>query len=115
MLSGRMRTSLLALAAALLPSPLLADTLINNVNGIQAGPDGKLEHFGALLIGNDGKVKGLPGDAFRSDTIVIDGRGRTLLPGFVDAHGHVMELGFSALQLDLVGTSSLLLEDWDWN
>jgi predicted amidohydrolase YtcJ len=30
-----------------------------------------------------------------------------LLPGLIDAHGHVTELGFSALQLDLVGTTSL--------
>jgi predicted amidohydrolase YtcJ len=37
----------------------------------------------------------------------VDGRGRTLLPGFIDAHGHVLGLGFAALQLDLVGTSSL--------
>jgi hypothetical protein len=37
----------------------------------------------------------------------LDARGRTLLPGFIDAHGHVIELGLHALQLDLVGTSSL--------
>ena len=29
------------------------------------------------------------------------------MPGFIDAHGHVIELGEHALQLDLVGTSSL--------
>jgi predicted amidohydrolase YtcJ len=37
----------------------------------------------------------------------IDEHGQTLLPGFIDAHGHVMELGRDALQLDLVGTRSL--------
>jgi predicted amidohydrolase YtcJ len=37
----------------------------------------------------------------------VDGRGRTLLPGLIDAHGHIMGLGFSALQLDLTGTKSL--------
>ena len=37
----------------------------------------------------------------------VDGGGRTLLPGLIDAHGHVMGLGQSALQLDLVGTTSL--------
>ena len=30
-----------------------------------------------------------------------------MLPGMVDAHGHVIELGLSAIQLDLVGTNSL--------
>ena len=47
---------LLALAAALLASPACADTLISNVNGIQVGADGKLQHFTGLLIGDDGKV-----------------------------------------------------------
>ena len=36
----------------------------------------------------------------------IDGAGG-LLPGLIDAHGHVMGLGFGALQLDLTGTTSL--------
>lgn len=34
---------------------------------------------------------------------VIDG---TMLPGLIDAHGHLMGLGFSLLQADLVGTRS---------
>jgi predicted amidohydrolase YtcJ len=38
---------------------------------------------------------------------VIDGKGKTLMPGLIDGHGHVMDLGFSALELDLVGTASL--------
>jgi predicted amidohydrolase YtcJ len=37
----------------------------------------------------------------------VDVGGRTLLPGLIDAHGHVMSLGMAALQLDLVGTSSV--------
>jgi predicted amidohydrolase YtcJ len=40
-------------------------------------------------------------------TSTVDGGGRTLLPGLIDAHGHVMALGFGALQLDLTGTTSL--------
>jgi len=105
-----MRKTLIALAAALLATPTLADTLVSNVNGIQVGPDGKLQHFSALLIGDDGKVVrtfavGEPLSELAADA--IDGRGRTLLPGLIDAHGHVLSLGFSALQLDLTGTSSL--------
>jgi predicted amidohydrolase YtcJ len=101
---------MLALAAALFPSPLMADTLIRHVNGIQVGADGKLQHFNGLLIDEEGKVKAVfkRADAYKAKLAKkIDGGGRTLMPGFVDAHGHVMELGFSALQLDLVGTSSL--------
>ena len=40
-----------------LASPTFADTLISNVNGIQVGPDGKLQHFGGLVIDNDGRVE----------------------------------------------------------
>jgi hypothetical protein len=105
-----MRTSLLALALALLPSPLLADTLIHHVNGIQVGADGKLQHFNALVIGDDGKVKAVLNRAelYKAKiTSSVDGRGQTLLPGFIDAHGHVTDLGFAALRLDLTGTHSL--------
>jgi len=106
-----MRTTALALIAALLASPAWSDTLISNVNGVQVGADGKLQHFRALVVGTDGKVRQtiehpeLVRLAGITDT--IDGGGRTLLPGLIDAHGHVLGLGFSALQLDLVGTSSL--------
>ncbi len=37
----------------------------------------------------------------------IDGGGRALLPGLIDAHGHVLDLGFQATQLDLTATDSL--------
>jgi predicted amidohydrolase YtcJ len=106
-----MRKTALALIAALLASPGLADTLISNVNGIQVGTDGKLQHFRALAISDDGKVRQVIEHPelvrLAGITQTIDGGGRTLLPGLIDAHGHVLGLGFSALQLDLVGTSSL--------
>src|SRR4051812_47650950 len=105
-----MKTHLLALAAALLASTAApADTLISNVNGIQVDQDGRLERFSGLLVGNDGKVKRLlHGEILKlRDTEVVDGQGRTMLPGLIDAHGHFMELGYAALQLDLTGTASL--------
>ncbi len=104
-----MRMTLLALTALLAASPALADTLVTNANGIQVGASGKLERFTGILIGDDGKVKRvLHGEMLKlRDTEVVDAGGRTLLPGLIDAHGHVMALGFSALQLDLTGTRSL--------
>ncbi|MFL6753266.1 MAG: amidohydrolase [Sphingomicrobium sp.] len=100
----------LALALALLSSSAFADTLVSNVNGIQAGTDGRIEHFGSLLIGDDGRVKQVFANRtpkLRRFHQMINGEGRTLLPGLIDAHGHVLGLGFGAIQLDLVGTSSL--------
>jgi predicted amidohydrolase YtcJ len=62
-----------------------------------------------LLIGDDGKVVRLleAGEPAPNASVTIDEHGQTLLPGFIDAHGHVIELGAHALQLDLVGTRSL--------
>ena len=104
-----MRTTLLALAALLASSSALADTLITNANGIQVDANGKLERFTGILIGDDGKVKRLlHGEMLKlGNTNVIDAKGQTVLPGLIDAHGHIMALGFTALQLDLTGTTSL--------
>jgi predicted amidohydrolase YtcJ len=105
-----MRKTFIAIAAALLASPAWSNTLIDHVNGIQVGPDGQLQHFDRLLIGDDGKViRTLTGldDVRLNVQKHVDGGGRTLLPGLIDAHGHVMDLGFAALRLNLTGTSSL--------
>ncbi len=40
------------------------------------------------------------------DTKMLDARGQTIVPGLVDAHGHLLELGLSLRQVDLVGTRS---------
>jgi predicted amidohydrolase YtcJ len=105
-----MKKTLLALAAALLASPAWSDTMITHVNGVQVGAYGRLQHFNTLVIDGQGKVKATlnRAEAYKAGiTDVVDGGGRTLLPGFVDAHGHVMDLGFAALHLDLTGTTSL--------
>ena len=105
-----MNRTLIALIAALLSSPALANTLIDNVNGIQVGADGKIEHFDGLIIGDDGKVvRTVRGNELSRLNFQkkVDGQGRTLLPGLIDAHGHIMSLGFTAMQLDLTGTNSL--------
>ena len=103
------RPILLALTATLLSSPALADTLFDYVNGVQADATGHIEHFNAILVGDDGKVIKLihPGEPRPKAAVTINEQEGTMLPGFIDAHGHVIELGEHALQLDLVGTSSL--------
>ena len=99
-----MKRLLAALAALFCVQAALADTLLDNVNGYTLNAQRELVRFGGLLIGNDGRVKQLirRGDRRpeRAD-YRVDGRGRTLIPGLIDAHGHVMGLGFNALQLDL--------------
>ncbi|HET7714949.1 MAG TPA: hypothetical protein VFK86_04925, partial [Bauldia sp.] len=51
-----MRTTLLTVAAALLASPALADTLIYNANGIQVDAYGNVHRFDGLVIGDEGKI-----------------------------------------------------------
>ena len=87
-----------------------ASLLVDPVNGYTLDSAGKLRRFEALLI-DDGKVVATGSHAELSkranDATVIDGMGRTLLPGLIDAHGHVMGLGAMTLQADLTGTTSL--------
>src|SRR5687768_316376 len=101
---------LLIATAALISSPTMADTVIVNANGIQVGADGKIDRFHSMYIADDGKVVLLSrGDQLPTwhGRVRIDAKGKTILPGLIDAHGHLMGLGLSALQLDLVGTTSL--------
>jgi len=111
-----MQKFMFALLGALLATSAAADTVIDNVNGIQVGADGKLRRFPGLLVGDDGKVIRLLGskEARLNVERRIDGGGRTLLPGLIDAHGHVvnapgqgMGLGLLALGLDVSGAKSI--------
>ena len=99
----------LALTALLLATPALADGWIDNVNGVTLDAAGKVVRFNGLTITTDGKVGKLlqRGDKVTKPDWKFDGKGRTLLPGLIDAHGHVMSLGYGALTLDLSETVSL--------
>nr|WP_294850693.1 amidohydrolase [uncultured Sphingomonas sp.] len=91
-------------------APALPGTLINNANGVTVDANGKIRHFTGILIGDDGKVvRLLNGEMMKlpADTKVVNAGGRTVMPGLIDAHGHIMGLGFAVIQLDLVGTQSM--------
>lgn len=104
----RLRIAFLG-ASALIASPALADALVDNVNGVALDKDGREVRFTGILI-NDGKVVRLlkRGDR-RPDRLDwrADMRGKIAIPGMIDAHGHVMDLGFRAMELDLFPTTSL--------
>lgn len=107
-----MKKALLAalLLSALLPATAAASGLIDNVNGLALDEKGGIVSFSALLIDADGKVEKLiKGRDKRPEKLDfrLDGKGRTLIPGFVDAHAHVIELGLTKITLDLSNTSSL--------
>ncbi|QIG54863.1 amidohydrolase family protein [Altererythrobacter sp. BO-6] len=97
-------------ASALLAAPAAADTLVDNVEGITIDETGAVARFEALVIADDGHIRAVlkrgdkqpEGIDFR-----VDGEGRVMLPGMIDAHVHVMGIGFGALTLDLSDTNSL--------
>ena len=100
------------IAALLLATSAHATTQITNANGYTLDSNGALQRFATLLIDDDGRVsatlpKGAPLPPLKAGDKRIDLHTRTLLPGLIDAHGHVMGLGAGALALDLAGTKSL--------
>ena len=108
-LTGKIAGALL-LASSLLSAPALADGLYDNVNGMTLDEDGQLIRFTGILIDQDGKVTKLLDRRDKRPRELDwreDGEGKTMMPGFIDAHGHVMELGFQQLTLDLSQTNSL--------
>ncbi len=98
------------LLAVTLAAGAHANTLIDNVNGITLTDHGEITHFDGLVVTPDGYVSQVlhAGDSrpARPD-FRLDAKGKTLIPGLIDAHGHIMELGFQALTLDLSDTHSL--------
>lgn len=92
-----------------LAAPAQADTLVDNVEGIAVDEEGQVTRFNALWIDDDGRVKQLlaRGEKRPKTDFFVDGKGAYLIPGLIDAHLHVMGIGFGAMTLDLSGTSSL--------
>jgi predicted amidohydrolase YtcJ len=100
----------LPLLLGLAAPAMAADLLVKNVNGYTLDSRGQLQRFDALLVDHGkveatGRLAALQPQA--GSARVIDGGGSTLLPGLIDAHGHVMELGYYSTQVDLTGTRSL--------
>jgi hypothetical protein len=100
--------AMLALAQA---PAFAAATLIDNVHGYTlTGDDKKLRHFSALVFDEGRVVRTGEAATLRRaypDARIIDGDGSTLLPGLIDAHGHIIDLGFQYVRIQLAGTTSL--------
>ncbi len=101
------RGGLIALTL-LLPAPALADTLVDNVEGITIDETGGLDRFTGLVIAEDGKIKQVlhRGDKRpQRPDYLIEGKGRVLVPGMIDSHAHIMGIGFAALMPADVNTA----------
>ncbi|WP_408586883.1 amidohydrolase [Novosphingobium sp.] len=99
------------LLATTLATPAHADVLVDNFKGYTLAPDGSVAQIGAMVLDDAGTIKAVyaPGQkpSKKGVKFHIDGQGRVLLPGLIDAHVHVMSTGFAAMTLDLSETTSL--------
>ena len=90
-------------------APAHADQAIFNIRGYTP-TDAGIHKFSVLVFDEAGKVVATGGEPLL-DTMPagasIDGRGATVLPGLIDAHGHLYKLGLLAENLDLTGVPSL--------
>ncbi len=102
---------LLALAyPAQAKAPPATGTLIDNVAGVTPDGRGGIERFTGLLIDDKGRIAAVyRGKDKRPARVAykVDGKGRVMVPGMIDAHVHVMDTGFARLTLDLSGARSL--------
>lgn len=99
--------SILALVAASLsaqPAGMVVNGNIHTMN-----PDQPMVQ--ALAWDRDGRILALGESAELSsrwpEVEALDLAGKTLIPGLIDAHGHVMGLGLSMLNADLVAADSV--------
>ena len=85
-----------------------APSHIFNVKGYTLDNNGQLLTFSNLVF-DGGKVLAIGGQELNKQfphASQIDGKAQVMLPGLIDAHGHVMGLGESLLEVDLRGVAS---------
>ncbi|MBB6094275.1 hypothetical protein HNQ60_003156 [Povalibacter uvarum] len=97
-----------ALLLAALATANAQTVVVHNAKVYTPQADGIREYAGIVI--EHGKVRKLleAGTAVPAGSGItsVDARGRTLLPGLIDAHGHMLGLGQLQLQVDLRGSSS---------
>ncbi|WP_338844618.1 amidohydrolase [Massilia sp. W12] len=112
-----------ALAALILPASLLCHAagaaparLLENANGytiVQDGARQQLRQFEAIAIDEQGRILATGASAQVRAALgtrayeKLDLQGRTVLPGLIDAHGHLFALGEQAGELSLRDTPDL--------
>ena len=99
----------ICLAVAFLADSANAETALYDVRGYTSS-DAGMRQFSTLIFADDGKVIAT-GNADLLEKYEnarrINGAGRTLLPGLIDAHAHVSSLGLLKSNLNLAGIPSV--------
>lgn len=83
--------------------------LVHNARGLTLDEQGRVIRFDAMQIGADGRVVaiGKLNELPSGDGARLDAGGRVLMPGLIDAHGHVLALGAARRSLQLRATADL--------
>ena len=113
--TSMLATLLLGLSASH-SSTVMADTVLyHNFTGYtlsgEPGNNAELKQFEALLV-IDGKVSAIGSVASIQQQVPreidrkVDLAGKTLLPGIIDAHGHMLGLGENLMQADVRNATS---------
>ena len=110
---------LVAAVLALLPGTAFADTLFRNVR-VYDGKAGSLSAPTSVLVQGNRIAAIGPGASAAPGATVVEGEGRTLMPGLIDAHWHAMfvrptpeqmmlgDYGFNVLQAGAEATATLM-------
>lgn len=105
------RRTLLATAALAVAATANAGTMIENANGYTLNAKRQLVQFKALAFDDSGKLVAVGSAkavaAKAKGFKRVDVQGKTVLPGLIDAHGHVFGLGEVATSADLYSPASL--------
>lgn len=105
-----MRSLCIITAALLISASALAQQVgWNNIHGYGFDSQGQLVQFQQLLVDTEtGKVLAR-GNAIQSDYPDAnwqDGQGKTIVPGLIDGHGHILGLGQNLMRVELRGSQS---------
>jgi hypothetical protein len=107
-MSQRPVLALLVIAAAFTASSAAAVTLVTNANILTM--DAAHPRAQAMAFDGDGKILALGEreDLAKRypDASALDAKGATVVPGLIDAHGHLLRLGLMLLRADLIGALS---------
>lgn len=98
--------ALLFSASSLVAAPVV----VTNIHGYGFNAERELSPFQVLVFDDaTGKVLARGDNSIAkqyAQAKTIDGKGKTLLPGLIDGHGHVLGLGFNLSMTELRGSQS---------
>ena len=76
--------------------------MIDNINGYSFDTERQLFEFDSIAIAQGKVLKTGPSLASQyPNATIMDGQNKTLIPGIIDAHGHVSSLGYTLMRIDV--------------